>query len=670
MATTPSGATLAFKGDENEERGNWGSKADFILSCLGYAVGLGNVWRFPYLAYENGGGAFLIPYFIMLALAGLPLFFLEVSFGQYCSEGPIKAWRALPMMRGVAFGMMGVSATISVAYNIVITYCIRYLVASFTTKLPWTDCDNDWNSKYCSLKFGDCKDAGLVFLENGTCVQPHTLTQDEMVIYGVEEISPGNYSLEGLVDPLEQQRVRPSEEYWTLEVRKEASSIGETGGIVWQLALCLLAAWAIVFFCLIKGIKSSGKVVYVTATFPYIVLVILLILGLTLPGHQEGIKFFVSPKIEKLSDPQVWLDAAVQIFYSLSAAWGGLITLASYNRFRNNCYFDSMFIAIANCCTSIFAGFVIFSIVGFMAHELNQPIENVVDQGYGLAFIAYPEAVARLPAPPVWSILFFLMLLTLGLDSEFAIVETVVTGLVDEFPDTLRPRKTWVLLGICVVGYFIGLLCVTEAGPYWADLLDLYGATFNLLLFAWFECVGLSWFYGIRRFQNDIRSMIGDGPVNFPVFYWWMLNWSAITPAVLTFVLVFNWANWSDPEHNGPFPPWARAIGWLITLATLIWIPLVWLYEFLRTPGSVYQRWRAMATPRPDWGPAVEQFRVEAWYVHLRNGTTMGGDLPPSAESRGHQTQDNFDNIEPREEYDHENYDKEKAFVNPSYTGE
>ncbi|KAJ8038594.1 Sodium- and chloride-dependent glycine transporter 2 [Holothuria leucospilota] len=330
--------TLAFKGDENEARGNWGNKADFILSCLGYAVGLGNVWRFPYLTYENGGGAFLIPYFIMLALAGLPLFFLEVSFGQYCSEGPIKAWRALPMMRGVAFGMLVTCAVVSISYNIVITYCIRYLVASFTTKLPWTDCDNEWNTKYCSLKFGDCKDAGLVFLENGTCVEPDTLTYQELNYFGVEQLDAGNYSLENLRDPLAQYRVRPSEEYWTLEVRKEASSIGETGSIVWELALCLLVAWLIIFFCLIKGVKSSGKVVYLTATFPYVVLVILLILGLTLPGHQKGIKFFVTPRLEKLSEPQVWLDAAVQIFYSLSAAWGGLITLASYNRFHNNCY--------------------------------------------------------------------------------------------------------------------------------------------------------------------------------------------------------------------------------------------------------------------------------------------------------------------------------------------
>ena len=83
------------------ERGNWSRPIEFILSCLNYAVGLGNVWRFPHLAFRNGGGAFLIPYLIMVFLVGIPIFFAELFVGQYSGLGPIKAYGFLsPLFKG------------------------------------------------------------------------------------------------------------------------------------------------------------------------------------------------------------------------------------------------------------------------------------------------------------------------------------------------------------------------------------------------------------------------------------------------------------------------------------------------------------------------------------------------------------------------------------------
>ncbi|XP_071820221.1 sodium- and chloride-dependent neutral and basic amino acid transporter B(0+)-like isoform X1 [Apostichopus japonicus] len=643
----------ASSSDENPVRGNWGNKLDFILSSLGYAVGLGNVWRFPYLAYDNGGGAFLIPYVVMLLFAGLPLFFMEVSFGQYASEGPISAWKALPMMRGVGFGMMFVSLYVGIYYNVIITYTIYYLIASLTTKLPWVGCDNSWNTIYCSSRFQEClgvdrKDldslgvvngtSGVV-IGNGSCVTVSSLTNSELSGYQITELN-GRYDLSRYTDPLHSSRIRSSEEFFKLRMLQEADSVGELGWVSWQLALCLLLAWVIVFLCLIKGVKSSGKVVYVTATFPYIVLLALLILGLTLDGHQEGIRFFITPKWEILGNPQVWLAAAVQIFFSLSAAWGGLITLASYNKFHNNCYVDSLFVAIANCATSIFAGFVIFSIVGFMAKELGKEVDEVVDQGFGLAFIAYPEAVALLPAAPVWSCLFFLMLLTLGLDSQFTIIETIVTAIVDAFPGALRKRKIFVLLGLCCFCYLVGLLCVTRAGIYWVNLMDSYGASFALLIFAICECASISWIYGGKRFINDIRTMIGSQWVDFPLFYWWPINWCIITPALLSFVLLFNWMDWSPPTYNGDYPWWAHLIGWTMVGLSLVWIPGIWVYEFIIGPGGVASRWAAMSSPRESWGPALQKYRQVAWDTHVQHGTTMGGKLEGGLEDNHHAAAD------------------------------
>ncbi|XP_030831959.1 sodium- and chloride-dependent neutral and basic amino acid transporter B(0+)-like [Strongylocentrotus purpuratus] len=619
------------EGDENVERGNWGSKLDFILSCVGYAVGLGNVWRFPYLAYENGGGAFLVPYIVMLVFAGLPLFFMEVSFGQYCSQGPITCWRAIPMFRGVGYGMVIASAYVGIYYNVIIMYTIYYLFASFTSDLPWTHCDRSWNTIYCSSLYEACVGenttlSDMIIISNGSCTNISDLSASEKTDYGISGSGP-MYDISGYTDPLLADRTRPSEEYWEENVLRQSQSMNDTGTVSWQLALCLLLAWIIVYFCLVKGIKSSGKVVYFTATFPYVVLVILLVRGVTLPGSYDGILFFIVPDFTTLSNPQVWLDAAVQIFFSLSAAWGGLITLSSYNKFHNNCYFDAVLVATLNCLTSVFAGFVIFSIVGFMAQAQGKEVADVIDSGFGLAFIAYPEAVSLMPVSPLWAILFFFMLLTLGLDSQFTIMETVVTALVDEFPDTLRKKKTFVMLVGCCIMYLLGITCITEAGPYWVSLMDSYGAGFSLIMFGLCETIGLSWFYGTRRFTNDIRTMIGNGTVDFFMFYWWPLMWSAVTPGLLLFVLIFNWMNWSEPEYNGPYPTWGRIIGWLMITSSIIWIPFVMIFEFLRAEGNLADRWRAMSNPRETWGPALKKHRIEAAAAHQSHGTSFGGIL-------------------------------------------
>lgn len=82
------------------EREKWTRGIEFVLSCIGFAVGLGNIWRFPYLCYKNGGGAFLIPYFICLITGGIPIFFLEIAIGQYTSQGGITAWNFCPLFRG------------------------------------------------------------------------------------------------------------------------------------------------------------------------------------------------------------------------------------------------------------------------------------------------------------------------------------------------------------------------------------------------------------------------------------------------------------------------------------------------------------------------------------------------------------------------------------------
>ncbi|XP_053385805.1 sodium- and chloride-dependent glycine transporter 1-like [Mercenaria mercenaria] len=574
---------------EQKQRANWGSHVEFILTLVGFAVGLGNVWRFPYLCFRNGGGAFLIPYFICLVVMGIPLFYLELCFGQFASLGPVKIWIVNPAMKGLGYSMIIVSALISLYYNVIIAVCIYYFFASMRSTLLWTSCDPEWAS--CQ-----CRDSTM----NNSDPNPWNSTRLDCLNYTFDEEKVTN----------------PSEEYFTNRVLHQTSGLDVTGGISWELTLCLLLAWLIVFLVLTKGIKTLGKVVYVTAIFPYILLTALLIRGTTLDGHVEGIKFYLTPDVSKLADAKVWSDAAVQIFYSLSACSGGLIAMASYNNFKNNVLRDTFLVPIINCLTSFYAGFVIFASLGFMADKKGVSVEDVAAGGPGLAFIAYPEALAQMPAAPVWAVLFFLMMMMLGFSSEFSIVETVLTGVLDDFPSITKSKFKTVLFraGYCIVGFVLGLPMVTGCGFHLLDLVDNATGGFPLLFVGFFEVVAIAYIYGILKFRKDILMMLGDTPLLRKItkfsFVYFGPMWMLVTPLCLLAVIVFKCIQYT-PKHEEDsevFPKWADAIWWLIVLAPIVCIPIWFLAYFFRKGG-----WRVLCdvnSPKKQWGPSLKENRT------------------------------------------------------------
>ncbi|XP_066999930.1 sodium- and chloride-dependent glycine transporter 1 [Anabrus simplex] len=599
--------------EQEPERGNWTGRFDFLLSLLGYSVGLGNVWRFPYLCYNNGGGAFLIPFTAMLVIAGLPLMFMELSFGQYASLGPVAIYKKFcPLFRGLGYGMVIVSAIVMLYYNLIIAWTIFYMFASFNSVLPWQNCDPEWSTEYCFLYEAADKCAE----QNGTYYLQVCYNYTEAITYNITHLAK------------DAERRPPAEEYFTNKVLGLSSGIEVTGEIRFRMALCLLLAWIIVYLCLCKGVQSSGKVVYFTALFPYVVLVILFVRGVTLPGASNGILFYLTPDWKRLANAGVWGDAAVQIFFALSPAWGGLITLASYNKFTNNCYKDSLIVAISNILTSFFAGLVIFSVIGFLAHELNVEVTKVLDQGAGLAFIVYPEVVTRLPVSPLWSLLFFVMLLTLGLDSQFALMETVTTAILDRFPN-LRDYKMWVVLVVAVFGYFGGLIFTTNSGMYWLQLVDKYAANWSVLLIAIAECILISWVYGADRFLSDIQEMIGPRSACWMFFWRWM--WKVVTPAALLFILFFNWVEYAPVRYGDYiYPKWADAVGWVIGVFPVCIIIGMGVMKYLSvTQGTTAEKIRFLVQPTPDWGPANRRSAATLpTYDSVRNTIVLVNGLP------------------------------------------
>ncbi|XP_065356097.1 sodium- and chloride-dependent glycine transporter 1 [Calliphora vicina] len=578
----------ADKYTPDENRGRWGSKTEFILSCLGYAVGLGNVWRFPYLCYRSGGGAFLVPYLLMLFFCGIPLFFMEVIMGQFSSLGCIGIFRLAPLFKGAGYAIVVVNILCTVYYSVIIAYPLMFLKHIFTDKLPWESCGNAWNTDNC---------------------------------IEVTEMAHRNITHRG-------DFKTPADEFFHLEILKISKGIDEIGTVQWQLFLAVLIAWIMVYVCIIKGIETVGKVVYFTATFPFIILFILFIRGVTLPGAAKGILFYIYPEWSRLLDLKVWADAAIQIFFSLGPGWGGIVNMASFNNFRNNAKGDSIYIPIINCSTSIFAGFVVFSVLGFLSHQTGIPVATVATSGPGLAFITYPQAISMLPFSQVWAGLFFSMLFLLGLDSVFVQIEAIISSILDEIPK-VRPYKFAVTLISCILMFSMSIILTTNGGMFILQLLDWYSASVSVILICIFEIIMVGWIYGVDNFIDDIYFMIGKKPEII-----WRYCWKYITPLILVSIffttIVFN----RPVRYNDQsYPEWAIIVGWCSCAISIICIPLYMLKKILLPKGTLKENFLRSLQAK-FWLPAQDDYRLA--YNEFKNSQKIMKEL----------TMNNFETLE------------------------
>ncbi|XP_038564710.1 sodium- and chloride-dependent GABA transporter 2-like [Micropterus salmoides] len=544
---------------ESDGRGYWGTKAEFILTVMGAIIGPGNVWRFPYLCYRNGGGVFLIPYILFMFTCGVPLFFLETALGQYTNEGGITCWRKIcPLFQGIGYASHLIIIFSATSYIIIIVWAFFYLFSSFSGDLPWATCGHYWNTDSCF------------------------------------DFIPPNLSI-SMTSRL--NTTLPVVEFWQRRVLKISGGIEEVGSLRWELVLCLILTWVICYFCVWKGIKSTGKAAIFTATFPFIMLLVLFIRGVTLPGAMDGIIYYLYPDITRLSDPQVWMDAGTQIFFSYAVGFGFLTSLGSYNTYNNDCYRDCFYLCLLNSATSLFAGFAIFSVLGFMTYEQGVDISEVAESGPGLAFIVYPRAVAMMPMPRVWSVCFFVMIILLGLDSQFVGLECLMTSLVDLFPTYLRQgyRRELLLLAICSLCCLLGLSLVTEGGMYLLQLLDHHvcsGTT--LLLLSLCQSVSIAWVYGADRFYGNIVDMIGYRP--YPLMKY---CWCYITPLLCFGTFIFSIVRYSPLKFSNTYvyPLWANILGWFIATISLSLIPLFVLHKLRQGKGSLRQRFLFLCQP-------------------------------------------------------------------------
>ncbi|XP_017768589.1 PREDICTED: sodium-dependent nutrient amino acid transporter 1-like [Nicrophorus vespilloides] len=555
--------------NKQPERAQWGNGLEFLMSCIAMSVGLGNIWRFPFTAYENGGGAFLIPYIIVLVLIGRPVYYLEMCLGQFSSRGNVKMFEALaPALKGIGYGQSIGSICVATYYCSLMAITLFYFVNSFTGDLPWAECRDEW------------------IAENVTCIASKE-THDASEL---------------------QNTASSSELFFKKEVLKEITDIsGSLGLPEWRLTICLLVSWIATFLVSRNGVQSSGKASYFLALFPYVVMITLLARAATLEGAPEGMFYFIDPVWERLLEAKVWYSAVTQCFFSLNIGFGTVVMYSSYNDFNHNIYRDAIVVSFMDTFTSILAGTTIFGILGNLAQRQNMHVKDVVNAGgTGLAFISYPEAIAKFDSVPwLFAILFFMMLFILGVGSLIALQGSAFTIIMDNWPHL---KKWHVSLGCGIVGFIIGLVFVTPGGQFIVTLLDYFGGTFIFFILTTMEVICVFWWYGLENFCDDIEFMLKR-----KVGLYWRISWGVITPVVLVVIFIYFVATLERLQHEGlDFPDHVLAFGWVILGVGLLQIIIWWSYYLIHKRKIGFKNALRQSLSHEKWGPKNPEYRA-AW---------------------------------------------------------
>ena len=482
-----------------EKRETWGTRGGFVLAAVGSAVGLGNLWGFPYKLYSYGGGAFLIPYIIAMFCIGIPMLILEFSLGHFTQRAAPDAFRrANKRLEFVGWWGIILGFIIVTYYPTILGYCFSYmgdsLAAIFTGgQLPWAG-------------------EGVEGVRNAST-------------YFFEDYLKGGPDGAGLIGPFQ---------------------IGQysVGPFRTEILLMLILAWVLMYFCIFRGVNLVGKIVWLTVPLPWIMLLILAIRGLTLEGCMKGLAFYLDPDWTQLAKPTTWRFAFGQVFFSLSLAFGVMLTYASFLHRKSDINNNAAIIGIADFATSFIGGIAIFATIGGMAHVTSQagapiPVDKVIDGGPGLAFVAFPYSLAQLPGSAWWSLIFFFMLVTLGIDSAFSITESVLAGIVDK----TGWRRDIVLPVMSIIGIGTGLMYVTVDGLNFLGTVDGFiNGTWGIAFIGLIECIALGWFSRLDVLRNHANERS-----DWQLGRWWNLLIRVMIPVVLG--TLFFWSLYDNYQQ-------------------------------------------------------------------------------------------------------------------------
>lgn len=329
-----------------------------------------------------------------------------------------------------------------------------------------------------------------------------------------------------------------------------------------MIVLGLVLTWIFVIAAIWKGPKTVGKVVYYTVIIPWIILIVLVVRGVTLPGALEGLKFYLTPQFSALLNYKVWLAAYSQVFFSLTIGFGVQITYASFLKKKSDIVNNAFIVSLANNATSFVGGIAVFSVLGYYAQQTGLPVSEVVKSGPHLAFVTYPTIISLLPVgASIFGILFFLMLLTLGIDSAFSLVEAGAASVIHKF----KVKRIHANIGFGIIALLIGIVYTTKSGLYWLDIVDYFMNNYGLLVVGILQCIAIGYFYNYRKMREYANSKS-----DFAIGPWWDFCVKYLTPIVVGFLFITSIVDRVSTSYGG-YSRFAEFLGgWLILIIFII----------------------------------------------------------------------------------------------------
>lgn len=480
-------------------RERWGGRTFFLFAAMGSAIGLGNVWRFPYLTYEYGGGAFLIAWIIGLIIMGIPWLIMEFGMGRYFQKGAPGVFESIgKKWEWLGWWPVFVAFLIVTYYAVVIAWSLNYAASSATVA---------WGT-------GEAGAAGAAG-------------------------------------------------YFFGDVLNLSSGPTVLGGLQWPIVGALAFVWIALFFIMYKGARVIGKVAVWTVAIPWALLIVLLIRGLTLPGAVEGLNYYLAPDFGALTNPDLWFGAFSQIAFTLSLGMAGMYAYGSFVAKKADVTNNAFITSFSNCATSFFAGFAVFSIVGFIMHSLSVSVGDVSASGLGLAFVTYPVAISMMPTmAALTGVIFFGCFFFLGIDSAFFLT---YGGVIAPLRDKFGWGRAKLTAAICALAFLIGLIFTTGGGLYWLDIVDRTVSFYGLLITGALACIVVGWVYGAQKLREHVNATS-----DFKIGAWfdWMIK--IVVPAGLIFVLIYGgfMKDITSTGYEGYFN-WSWPI-WVILAVTLV----------------------------------------------------------------------------------------------------